>query len=1132
MPEAATFAEIKTAVAEALESDPATEEPILRRFLGNDESALAEARRWVAASREASDLFERPLATADGLLPFQSAGPYSVIRRLGSGGMGVVYEVERDGEHFALKSIRPSMVADWSLARFRQEAAILGRLDHPSIARLVDTGLVNDLPYFVMELVDGEPVDSFVESRNLSIEDRLRLFVAVCRSVGYAHDQGFVHRDLKPNNIWVTRGGVPKLLDFGISKAVAGNTTLANSDQTLTAHRMITPAYASPEHLRGEVTGPATDVYSLGVILFEISSGRRFPAAAADETTPSVRVWNRKLDWIVRTALDPDWKKRYASASALADDVERMLAGERIQARAEGLGKWVSRMLRRHPAALSALAVVAVAAAAWTGWTRLAEHPVAAKLRPSVAIAGFVTSSGVGAGWVPEALSDALELELGATGKLRVIRGTDVDRVRAAFQKELSRGGIPQGLVAQLPADYYVTGQLQPAGEGPVRVLLQFVRRLSREVVYTETVALSRNQVPMTAYAASRGFQRTLGVLTEADVHDSQPIPYLGNPRVAELYARSLEATRDYHYKAAREAIDAAVKIDPDNPVLRLARAKALTNIGARIEARQESEQALKLAVGKLPEEQQLAIAKLDHQLHGRWDKAEGVLRRLVEIFYDDPRYAADLAHNIGIEGRHKEALEVIERFRKTMPVEAVPFWFYLVAIEEATESNEFDRAEQYGALVKKRVGPGSLELAQLLRLEARLRKAQQKPLEALALYEQAAPLAEQGGDLYTLSSCWNEMGIIHYDLNHVEQAENYYGRALDLSRKVGTRLVEGNLLNNLGLIVQQRGDLERAEQMFRDGLSAYSDVGAGGGFTVINLGNTQLLRGDYVHARATLEESMEAARKADDPMRIGWTLLYQGLLAYENYDDRKSALLYTEGWNLVKGRGPGGAFLLSRLGRELARARRVSGDLPGARTALDETVVVLEKMSAPNVLAYVLVARIPVLLELGLASASASDWARIGTLSAPGVDPVLDFEAAVLKSSIALERRWDREIAREILARGAKQTDQDEMCWSGDRVFRIALRNGDVRTAQEASNLCRGYLARTHSERERLLYRTRAALAAWAASPQGASRPPAVISVAMAQFRKRGAHGQAAEFESSIRDVVASVENRAGKFY
>ena len=1111
---AVSYAEIKTAVAEALDADPSTEEPILRRCLGDDESALAEARRWVAASREACELFEHPLAGSSGLVPFQSAGPYSVIRRLGSGGMGVVYEVERDGHHYALKSIRPSMVADWSLARFRQEAAILGRLDHPSIARLVDTGLVNDLPFFVMELVEGEPVDAYLEHGSLSLEDRLRLFVQVCRTVGYAHEQGFVHRDLKPSNIWVTRDGVPKLLDFGIAKAVAGNTTLANNDQTLTAHRMITPAYASPEHLRGEATGPGTDVYSLGVMLFEIASGRRFPSAAREQTMPEVGSGERKLDWIVRMALDPDPRKRYGSASLLADDIERLIDGEKIQARGESLGVRMARPMRRHPLAVAALAFAVVAASAWT---RFPSH-TGAKPRPSVAIAGFLTS-GSDAAWVPDALTDALELELSATGKLRVIRGTDVNRIRASFHDELSRGGIPQGLVSQLSADYYVTGQLKPSIDGPVRVLLQFVHRSTNEVAYTETIALSRNQVPMAAYAASRGFQRALGVLTEADVRDSRPIPYLGNPRVAELYGQALEATRVYRYKESRDAIEAAIKIDPDNPVLRLARAKVLDSIGARVEARGESERALKLA-GSLPREQQLVIEKLDHQLHGRWDKSEGVLRQLVEIFYDDPRYAADLAHNIGVEGRHKEALELIERFRKTMPAEAVPFWFYAVAIEEATELNDYPRSEQYINLVKQRAAAGSVEFAQVLRLEARVRYRMQKPSEALALYAEAAPFAERGGDWYTLSSCWNEMGIIYYELNQRPQATEYYGRALDLAKKTGTRLLEGNLLNNLGLMAADRGDLAQAERLLQGSLRAYTEVGAHPHPTLSNLGHTQLRLGHLDQAKATLNQALDAARQGGSPGGMGWALYFQTLLAVEIFDDRRAAELAGEGWNAVKDQGPSVAIVAGRLGREMASARKRLGDRQGARAALDETVAFLEKTNASSQLCLALMARISMFVDLGEIASAGQDLARVRKLSRPGLDSNIDRQLELLESVLALQQHYDPKAAAERLSKAAGLSDKEDRCAAGEPLFGLAIRNRDFGSVKRASEMCYG--VEIHSTRDREFYAGRVALADWALRG-GKGVEPAPVRAALAGMSQHGASGEAAELRSWVAAVAGS---------
>ncbi len=201
-------------------------------------------------------------------------GVYQVIEEIGRGGMGEVYRAVRaDGlyqKEVAIKLVRGGYDSDALLERFLCERQILASLDHPNIARLHDGGTTEDgLPYLVMELIEGTPIDQYCEQHNLSINERLRLFTQVCSAVQYAHQRLVIHRDIKPSNILVTAEGVPKLLDFGIAKILD---PAAGSETTVV--RPMTPEYASPEQVRGEPITTATDVYSLGVVLYRLLAGR------------------------------------------------------------------------------------------------------------------------------------------------------------------------------------------------------------------------------------------------------------------------------------------------------------------------------------------------------------------------------------------------------------------------------------------------------------------------------------------------------------------------------------------------------------------------------------------------------------------------------------------------------------------------------------------------------------------------------------------------------------------------------------------------------------------------------------------------------------------------------------------
>jgi serine/threonine-protein kinase len=381
----------------------AADRPALIASLAGDDAALQAELQDLAAAAETEGLLDRPaeaylpdlVAAGDpeGVEAGERVGPWRIQGEIGRGGMGVVYLAERaDGafeQRAALKLLRRGLDSDDALERFRRERHILARLEHPHIARVLDGGAMHSgRPYLVMEYVEGLPITAFCDARRLGIDERLRLFDLVGAAVQHAHGRLVIHRDLKPANILVTASGVPKLLDFGIAKALHPDD---GSLATRTIARVLTPAYASPEQVRGEAVTTATDVYGLGLVLYELLSGRRalaepgsHPAdleravlerdpgppslaartgAAAETrgTTPDRlrRRLSGDLDTIVLTALRKEPERRYASVEAMRLDLGRHAQGLPVQARRPTLAYRAGKFARRHRLA------VGVAAAAF-----------------------------------------------------------------------------------------------------------------------------------------------------------------------------------------------------------------------------------------------------------------------------------------------------------------------------------------------------------------------------------------------------------------------------------------------------------------------------------------------------------------------------------------------------------------------------------------------------------------------------------------------------------------------------------------------------------------------------------------------------------------------------------------------
>jgi len=370
----------------------------LGRIAAEDASLAAELADWLSAEEaDAAAWLERPavlgLATEEetggtAALP-ERVGPWRLMGEIGRGGMGSVFLGRRDDGAFeqtvAVKLVRAELASDLLRQRFLAERRILAGLVHPHIAHLIDGGATPDgVPYLVLEHVAGEPIDLYCERQALSVEARLRLFLVVCGAVDFAHRKLVLHRDIKPGNVMVDETGAPKLLDFGIAKLLeASSSEEAGQDWTaLGGMRPLTPDWASPEQLRGDPLTTASDVYSLGVLLHLLLSGRRpypfrgqGPEAFAREIEESGGVpplWSRNLESppgvdrralrgdlqrIVARALAPEIDRRYGTVGELAADLDRYLSGRPVLAHPSTLGYRIGKLIRRHRAAFAGAAV-------------------------------------------------------------------------------------------------------------------------------------------------------------------------------------------------------------------------------------------------------------------------------------------------------------------------------------------------------------------------------------------------------------------------------------------------------------------------------------------------------------------------------------------------------------------------------------------------------------------------------------------------------------------------------------------------------------------------------------------------------------------------------------------------------
>jgi hypothetical protein len=365
------WGEVKRIANACLTLPPEQRASSVHDLCGEDADLAAEVESLIRSYAEMGRFLDTPALDTDSEehLTGRQIGPYELCELIAEGGMGTVYRAVRlndYGKQVAIKLVKRGMDTGYILKRFRQERQILAGLEHPNIAQLLDGGATSDgRPYLVMEYIEGSRITEYVEQHRLNTRERLELFRQVCSGVQYAHQNLVVHRDLKPSNILVTENGAPKLLDFGIARILEGE-----AEVTATGFRAMTPEYASPEQLLGKPVTTVADVYSLGVLLYQILTSQRpyeFEVRSPEEIArivcetdpPKLRPLGRDLNHVVLQAMHKDPARRYASAAHLSEDIRRYLAGLPVLAHKDTFAYRASKFVVRHRAATAAALLVA-----------------------------------------------------------------------------------------------------------------------------------------------------------------------------------------------------------------------------------------------------------------------------------------------------------------------------------------------------------------------------------------------------------------------------------------------------------------------------------------------------------------------------------------------------------------------------------------------------------------------------------------------------------------------------------------------------------------------------------------------------------------------------------------------------
>lgn len=831
------------------------------------------------------------------------AGRYVIGTLLGIGGMGEVYEAEDRElqEHVALKIIRPEIAANPRIVeRFRREIQLARRVTHPNVCRIYDVSHhlsrseagepERRITFVSMELLHGRTLASQLREHGRMTTLEARPIVAqMTAGLDAAHAAGVVHRDFKTSNVLLVSqsgGSRAVITDFGLAHEAEGK------GDRLTDSGMVigTPDYMAPEQLENGPITPATDVYALGVVLFEMVTGQlpfhgSTPLTTAvqrlKDPAPSPRQFVPELDprWdaVILRCLERDAALRFPRAGAVLEALES-----------------TATITTRSPRRVAAAGTVIVLAAALTAVSlpfllgdrnpapdpqpvaRPASTVATPALRRAVAVAGFRSlSASPEDAWLADAVPELLKAELGAAESLRLIAGEDVQ----SMQQDLAlRAGEPlaRPLLEQVRdrvgADVVITGSCITAGSGPSRSVRVDLRLQDTQT--GATLATLNDSAPeaqlfalisrVGAAARSRLGSVSLSAGEIAGLRATLP----RNPEAARAYVEGLTRLRRFDALGARASFERAIAIESSYALAHAALAESLWTLGFEEPARQSANRAMERATG-LPREDRLSIEARAAIFHHQFEKAIEIYRSLLTFYPDDLSYGLRLATTQIAAGRAKDALVTVDQLRKLPPPLNTDPAIDLAAAEafHITHENEKElevarRAEIVGAASKMR---GIVARAKANQSFAHRELGH--PDQAIALLRESAAISEELGDRAAASRSYSNLGLALWNSGNVAEAEPLLERALVMQRQVGARSSEARTLNTLGIIRFVRGNIDGAEKAWRESLVVQreSNFHTLAGTTLANLGGARQMRGDFVEAESLYRQAIEAATKTDD---------------------------------------------------------------------------------------------------------------------------------------------------------------------------------------------------------------------------------------------------------------------------
>ncbi|HXM59956.1 MAG TPA: serine/threonine-protein kinase [Terriglobales bacterium] len=790
---------------------PAPEQRVfLKAACGDDDVLVADVLALVEEDARGLSLLDRDLAqvaqemldeAVPASLPFKEFGPYRIQKALGEGGMGVVYLAERIdlGSLVAIKLLRDAWLSPARRERFASEQRTLAQLNHPSIARLYDADTLDDgTPWFAMEYVEGIPLTDYCAAHACSIQERLQLFRAVCEAVQYAHQHAVIHRDLKPSNILVKPDGTIRLLDFGIAKQLESLETLGGrdqtrSDQTMTGLRLMTPAYAAPEQVRGDRVGIQTDVYSLGVVLYELLAGglpfdlskltpgeaeavivgqdpekpsavanRMAERPGADPNLPSATksAW-ADLDVLCLSAMHKDTQRRYQSVEALIRDIDHYLKGEPLEARSDTFRYRMGKFVRRNRRAVSASAlvfmIVIILVVFFTVRLAKARNAALEEAARTQRIQRFMMN-----------LFQGGDQSVGPGDSLRVV--TLLDR---GVQEAQSLNGDPKvqaELYQTLGTIYDQLGKFDEADS-----LLHSALERRKALFGPDSTEVAESLVALGQLRSDQARYDEAEQFTRQGLDMSKRHLPATDPRVGKAtYTLGEVVENQGKYDQAISVLNEAVRFQSASGEANADLAESLTELANT-----------QFYAGHLDisNSLNLRVLAMDRKLYG--ERHPNVAEDLINL----GAIQSEWGHYAETERYYRQALDIIQNF----------------------------------------YGKDHPETASVMTLLGRSLNSQGRFNEAADLLRESLGIEERVyGDAHPrVASALGELGKVAMQQGKLDEAEADFRRQADIYREVykGKHYYIGSALANLGGVYMERKQYSRAERSFRDALQIYAET-------------------------------------------------------------------------------------------------------------------------------------------------------------------------------------------------------------------------------------------------------------------------------------------------------------------